>query len=257
MNSNGNLRQSQIGLDRIVRLAWIEKTASLVSAGNDSGTIKSILQDDLEQFFKSSDRAVRGSLDKTITILIKTWLTAPQNLESLRVAGLQLLTRLPQSQHVAVNWGMLMAVYPFWGSVASQAGRLLRLQDTVSAHHIQRRMREQYGERETVSRRARYVVRSFLDWGVLAETGVKGTYSAQTPLDIDDHTLISWLLEALLHTQSTRSVRMKEALTSSAFFPFQLKLIGSEELFAVSPHITIAHDGACGDLIMLEKLPVC
>lgn len=256
MNSKGNLRQAQIGLDRIVRLAWIEKTASLVSAGNDSGTIKSILQDDLEQFFESSDRAVRGSLDKTITILIKTWLTAPRNLESLRVAGLKLLTRLPQSQRIAVNWGMLMAVYPFWGSVASQTGRLLRLQDKVSAHHIQRRMREQYGERETVSRRARYVVRSFLDWGVLAETGVKGTYSARTPLDIDDHTLISWLIEALLHTQSTRSVRMKEALTSPCLFPFKLRLVQSEELLAVSSNIDIISDGTNNDIIQLPEILV-
>ena len=71
-----------------------------------------------------------------------------------------------------------MAVYPFWSGVATQVGRLLRLQGSAAAAHVQRRVREQYGERETVSRAARRVLRSYLDWGVLQETGKKGIYSA-------------------------------------------------------------------------------
>jgi len=54
----------------------------------------------------------------------------------------------------------------------------LRLQGSAAAAHVQRRVREQYGERETVSRAARRVLRSYLDWGVLQETGAKGVYSA-------------------------------------------------------------------------------
>jgi hypothetical protein len=38
-------RLKQIGLDRLVRLAWLEKTSTLVLAANDAKTIKSILQD--------------------------------------------------------------------------------------------------------------------------------------------------------------------------------------------------------------------
>jgi hypothetical protein len=41
---------------------------------------------------------------------------------------------------------------------------------------VQRRVREQYGERETVSRRVHYVLRSFVDWGGLKETAEKGVY---------------------------------------------------------------------------------
>lgn len=47
----------------------------------------------------------------------------------------------------------------------------------VAAAHVQRRVHEQYGERETVSRAARRVLRSFLDWGVLQETESKGIYT--------------------------------------------------------------------------------
>jgi len=71
-----------------------------------------------------------------------------------------------------------MAVYPFWASVATQVGRLLKLQGSVAAAHVQRRMRESYGERETVSRRVRFVLRSYVAWRVLRETGAQGVYSA-------------------------------------------------------------------------------
>ena len=88
-----------------------------------------------------------------------------------------------------------MAVYPFWSGVATQVGRLLRLQGSAAATHVQRRVREQYGERETVSRRARYVMRSYLDWGVLHETGTKGIYTAGSKLSVDDSRLIAWLID--------------------------------------------------------------
>ena len=69
---------------------------------------------------------------------------------------------------------MALAAYPFWGAVAAQTGRLLRLQGTVAAAQVQRRIKEGYGERDTVSRAARRVLRSFIDWRVLTDTATKG-----------------------------------------------------------------------------------
>jgi hypothetical protein len=47
-------------------------------------------------------------------------------------------------------------------------------------------MRELLGERETVSRATRRVLRSLHDWGVLVETKAKGTYGKAEPIRIDD-----------------------------------------------------------------------
>ena len=93
---------------------------------------------------------------------------------------------------------MVSAVYPFWSAVAAQVGCLLRLQGRVSAAQIQRRLREHYGERETVARAARRVLRSFVDWGVVAPTDLKGIYQAGRSLPVDDPGIIAWLLEAAL-----------------------------------------------------------
>jgi hypothetical protein len=244
---------TQIGIDRIVRLAWLEKASSLALAGNDKASIRSALQNDLRGFFLSTNTADRGSMDKTITILLKVWLMVPSKLESLRVEGLEFLKRLPHHERLAIHWGMVMAVYPFWTSVAIQAGRLLRLQGSVAAAHVQRRIREQYGERETVTRAAQRVLRSYLDWGVLQESGAKGVYSAGATLAVDDSRLIAWLAEASLLARANGSAPLKDLIDSPSLFPFRIKPVHAESLVSASSKLDILRHGLDDDLVMLRK----
>jgi len=124
--------------------------------------------------------------------------------------GLDLLQRKPRQDHIAVHWGMIMAVYPFWSAVARQMGRLLRLQG--AAVHVQRRVREQYGEIDTVSRAARRVLRTYLDWGVLQDTNERGVYSAGSTVAVEGDHLIVWLVEAYLQFQNGGSAPLKDVL---------------------------------------------
>jgi hypothetical protein len=231
----------------------LEKVSSLVLAGNDSASIKSTLQSDLQSAFRSANTDVRGSIDKTITILLKIWLTVPSELVSLHVGGLELLKRLPRRDHLAIHWGMAMAVYPFWSGVATQTGRLLKLQGSAAAAHVQRRVREQYGERETVSRAARRVLRSYLDWGVLQETGAKGIYSAGATLAVDDSRLIAWLAEASLRARASGSAPLKDLIDSPSIFPFRLAHISAEHVASLSPRLNILRHGLDDDLVMLRE----
>ena len=75
---------------------------------------------------------------------MKVWLNVPGALEAVRDDGLDLLKSLPRKDQIVVHWGMAMAAYPFWAAVAGNTGRLLRLQGTAAAAHVQRRVREQY-----------------------------------------------------------------------------------------------------------------
>lgn len=251
MISKKGPRLTQVGIDRIVRLRWLKQTASLVLAGNDTATIKSILQSDLRDTFRSDNTTVRGSIDKSITILTKVWSRTPSELESLRVNGLELLKRLPQDNQIVAHWGMIMAVYPFWMNVSNQVGRLLKLQGSFAPVQIQRRIREHYGERETVSRRARYVLSSFVDWGVLKQTSKRGIYTYGTSFTVDDPQLIAWLVEASLHARPSESAPLKELITSPSLFPFKLAAIPSEGLLSASENLDVLRHGLDDDLVML------
>lgn len=255
MTTSRDRRFTQIGIDRLVRLKWLDKTASLCLADNDAEAIGTTLKTDLREHFQTDVSVVRGSIDKSITVLLKVWVRVPAELEPLRSNGLDLLKRLPRRDHVAVHWGMVMAVYPFWANVAAQVGRLLRLQGSVGAAHVQRRLREQYGERETVSRRVRYVLRSFVDWGVLSETEASGVYGAGLSLPIDDTRLVAWLVEASLQARSGTTAPLQDLIGSPSLFPFRLKPIHAENLLAACPHIDLVRHGLDAELLMLRRQP--
>lgn len=246
-------RTDQIGFSQRVRLEWLEQTANFVLGGNDKTAVSDYLQEILKNKVSVGGQAERGNREKIVTILSKVWLTVPAGLESLRGGGIELLKRVPRGDHMAVHWGMVMAVYPFWSGVATQVGRLLRLQGSAAATHVQRRVREQYGERETVSRAARRVLRSYLDWGVLRESGAKGIYIACPSLAVEDSQLIAWLVEASLHARANGSAPLKDLLDSPSLFPFRLKPMHAESLRAASSKLEILRHGLTDDLVMLRK----
>jgi hypothetical protein len=245
-------RIEQIGFSQRVRLEWLEQTANLVLAGNDKTAINDALQMMLKDVVSIGGQAERGNREKIVTILLKVWQTVPVELESLRTEGLELLQRLPRRDHLTIHWGMVTAAYPFWSGVATQVGRLLRLQGSAAAAHVQRRVREQYGERETVSRAARRILRSYLDWGVLKETSTKGVYEAGTALAVDDPKLIVWLVETSLHARPNSSAPLTDLIDSPSFFPLRITQRQAENLFSKSSRLDLVRHGLDNYLVMLN-----
>ncbi len=149
MNRNG-----EVGFGQRIQLDWLERTANLYAAGHTRDEIEESLQAFLQDRLSIGSDAKRGNRALAISILLKVWVVVPTGLESLRDDGLEFLKQLPPKEHLVVHWGMVMAVYPFFQALAETVGRLLRLQGTVAASQVQRRMREQFGERSTVERAA-------------------------------------------------------------------------------------------------------
>ena len=248
-----NRRKAQIGFSQRIRLEWLEQTANLILAGNDKTAVNDSLQELLQDKVSVGGQAVRGNREKIITILLKTWLTIPRGLENLRDEGLSILQGLPRKNRIVVHWGMALAAYPFWGAVAAHTGRLLRLQGTAAAAHVQQRVKEKYGERETASRAARRVLRSYIDWGVLAETQDKGIYAHGKQYLIQDPMLIAWLVEASLYGRPVGSADIKDLLGSPSIFPFRLAHVSAEQVVSLSPRLDILRHGLDDDLVMLRE----
>ncbi len=247
---NSNIKQ--IGFSQRIRIEWLEQTANLVLAGNEISAIREVLNDLLQEKLSVGSAAKRGNRGKSITILMKIWLTVPRGLEMLRDDSLEIFKKLPRENHIAIHWGMTMAVYPFWAAVAAHTGRLLRLQGTLASAHVQRRVQEQYGERSTVKDATRRVLRSFHDWGVLEETDNKGVYKQKLSLHIDNPKLIAWLIQAFLHTRTNRSATISELLDSTSLFPFRLARLSTENLINSSSCLELLHHGLDDDMVMLR-----
>jgi len=240
-----------IGIDRRLQLAWLESTASLYLAGTPPREIGTALRGMLGDKLSVGTAGGRGTLEKTITILVRIWATTPKELRPLRDDGLKLLQVGSSETRVVVHWGMTMAVYPFWGIVADITGRLLKLQGSATIAQILRRIKEQLGERETVTRAAQRVVRSYVDWRVLSDTSEKGMYSMAPQMVVTDERVAAWLIEATLRSGDSDSAPLKVLITSPMIFPFKIgvlpvsRLTGRVELHrqGLDEDILIQHDG--------------
>ena len=145
-----------------------------------------------------------------------------------------------------------MAVYPFFGGVAGVVGKLLRLQDQIGTAQVQRRIREQLGERETVARAARRIYRSFIDWKTLTESGAKGVYQKAAPVRISDPRLSAWLLECVLHANGSVWTPIAALDGHASLFPFALGASGREVL-REHPRLESMRHGLDQELVRLRS----
>ena len=225
-------RAGQIGFSQRIHLDWLEYTANLVLAGNPREEIVAALGERLKEKLSVGNQPERGNRDKAITILTKVWVTVPRELQSLRDEGLGHLQCRGPSDRMLVHWCMCMAVYPFFGTVADAVGRLLRLQGTAGAAQVQRRLREQFGERETVARAARRILRAYIDWGVLLETDEKGMYRGTAKRAIKDRPLAVWSIKAMLLAVGENPRSAPALLRGPRLFPFDMVLPSMTEIEA-------------------------
>jgi hypothetical protein len=217
-------RKNQVGFSQRIQLGWLEQTAILFLAGNSKEEIQTTLQDILQDELSVGSNARWGNRGKSITLLLNIWVSVAPDIEELRDDGLKLFRQTPVSDHLPLHWGMSMAAYPFFGSVAETVGRLLQLQGNVVASQVQRRLREQFGERETVSRAARRILRCFIDWGVLQDTDNRGVYKPTPLKTIENSAIAAWLIEAILLAGDANSKPLQAIIQSPALFPFSVSL---------------------------------
>ncbi|MFC1695233.1 hypothetical protein ACFL1C_03805 [Pseudomonadota bacterium] len=216
-----------VGFNRRVDREWLDHTARMVMAGISEDEIHRELSEYLSGVQSVDSDAKRGSREKTITLLKKTWVNPRKELIPLRDDGLKYLATLPEDQKLAIHWCMTAAAYPFWLDVARVMGRLIFLQGDFHSQEVQRRVREQYGQRETAYRSARYVIYSSRQWGALVKNEDTGFYEPVEQIVLSDPEVIAWVIESQLHASSKSKLMLSECMADPALFPFYLSASSS------------------------------
>ncbi|MEN8217243.1 MAG: hypothetical protein ABFS56_12920 [Pseudomonadota bacterium] len=216
-------RGAPIGFSQPIKQVWLDFTVQRKLEGQSPTEIRAALNDFLSDQVSVGNTSRNSNRQKVISILSKIWVNVPQPIKSFRDEGLALFKRMPESTHVAVHWGMVMAVYPFFATAAENVGRLLRLQQYVSTAQLQKRLREKMGERETVSVAARKLLRCWVQWEVLKDTGKRGIYAEMGTHTISDAQLTTWLLESALIASAGQSAVLHSLVNyTPMLFPFNL-----------------------------------
>jgi hypothetical protein len=249
-------RQRMIGYNRTVKLRWLDETVDLYIAGMSDSDIYEALSERLKDELSVGSTAKRGSREKTITLLLKTWVRVPKPLQALRDEGTTLLQGVRRSERLPFHWGMTVAVYPFWRLVAEVTGRLFRLQGTVTPLQVQRRVKEIMGEREAVARSARYVLRAFADWGVINDSAKKGEYCPTQPVPVVDLDVAAWFLETAAVSRGESASDFQTLVDGPCLFPFRIGKVSPEQL-AKSGRLEVLRHGMEETLVQLRAPRNC
>ena len=246
-------RHESIGIKQVIRFEWMQKTVNLLLAGLDAKKIRQELHDFLADKRGNGSKGERSDQTRTFAVnnLMKIWVSPDSELIPLRDTSLFSL-RENSPIALAIHWGMISAVYPFWFNVARQTGRLLALQEQVTQTQIIGRMKEKYGDRQTVSRYSKYILRSFVAWGVLKDSKIKGCYEKTSVLSITDGNQTILMLEsALLAAPETKGV-LRLLLNNPAFFPFQFPVITGDFVSRHNGRIEVVRYGLDEELLKLK-----
>ena len=246
-------RHEAIGIKQAIRLEWMQKAANLLLAGLDAKTVRQELHKFLAERKGDGSEGKRSDQTRTFVVnnLMKIWVSPEPGLIPFRDASLAFLRENP-STGLAVHWGMVSAVYPFWFNVARQTGRLLALQDQVTQTQIINRLKEQYGDRQTVSRYARFVIRSFVSWGALQDSEAKGCYERSTVANVEDFDLAILMLESALYATLGAKEVLGLLLNNPAFFLFQLPVLTGDFVSQHTERIDVIRYGLDDELLQLK-----
>lgn len=246
-------RHETIGIKQVIFLEWMQKAANLLLVGLDVKTIRQELHEFLAGRKVNGSDSERSDQTRTFAVnnLMRTWISPEPDLTLFRDASLAFLKEHP-SMTMAVHWGMISAAYPFWFNVARQTGRLLALQDKVTQNQIIYRLKEQYGDRQTISRYAKYIIRSFVAWGVLKDSATKGCYEKSASLGIADINMVILMLETALLAVPEAKGELGVLLNNPAFFPFQLPIITGDTVLQRSGRIDVVRYGLDDNLLKLK-----
>lgn len=244
-----------IGIKQTIRLEWMEKTANLILAGLPAEKVRQELTRYLANRRGSGLELPRSEHDcrLAVAILMNCWVNPLPKLpeiEDLRTQGL-LLLREGVEDHTAIHFGILCAAYPYWFNIAVQTGRLFNLQDAVTASQIVTRLKEIYGDRQTIMRTSRYVLRSFIAWDLIRDSARKGNYIKSEPIHIHDMRNVAFLLLSAFYAMGNPQADFNVILHSPAFFAFNMPSIAAETLHQLSDNIEIAQIGA--DVLVMKK----
>lgn len=247
-------RHEKLGIKQTIRIEWMDRVLRMLLAGMSEAEIRQDLDSYLSSQKQSGGIGERGEKAYRMAIrILSSWFSPEDELIKFRDDALSVAGKLNPEMWLPLHWAVISASYPFWFNVARQVGRLLNLQDHITQVQIINRLKEQYGDRETVARNARYAVRSFVAWRVLKDLKAKGCYERANPITITDHDLSILLLESALHANPEGKAALAMLLNAPAFFPFQLPVMTGDFVAQRAPRIEVVRYGLNDDLLTLRE----
>jgi hypothetical protein len=172
-----------------------------------------------------------------VTLLMNIWVSPKPELIDLRDRLLKLIN-IGEFEPVC-HWAMIASAYPFWFNMSYVFGSLFKLQGQIKKSQVMSRTYEILGERNTIERCSRYVIRSFVSWDIIKDKEKVGYYEQGKSIDISDIGLASILVETMLNAVPEQRMALRSILDCPAFFLFKLPSITGSQISQVNKNLSV------------------
>ncbi len=243
-------RHDKLGIKQTIQKHWMDHVVKMMLAGLKEKEIRAELDE-----YLAREKPYMGAVPKThsfIKTILASWFAPDKDLIPFRDYVLGVIQNEKPQKWLPYHWAIISASYPFWFNTAKQTGRLLNLQKQATQVQIISRIKEHYGDRESVVRNARFVIRSFVAWDVLKDFKVKGCYKQSAQMEITQPNLAIILYEAALHADKDGKAALGLLKNNPAFFPFQLPVLTGDYILQQSNTIDVVRYGLDDELLKLK-----
>ncbi len=242
--------KTDIGFGKKIRVAWLDSALDHAGSGKSFDQVRDALAKEI-----SANNSGPEAIRKIQTALKRVWFAPPDYCLPLRNDALRLFRKNDSpATRLLLHWGMSIAAYPFIGSVAESLGRLLKLQKEARIADVERRIREQHGDRAFVKRITHYNISSFLDWGVVAETKQRGVYHSTKLTRPHSGEQLAWLAEGLLISRDKTQIAFSELCNHPALFPIALAGLNASVLQG-HPRLRCERQSLNQEFVFLDAAP--
>jgi len=234
------MKTSLIGIKQEIKLDWMDFALNCRLSGLDAKQTRSELFKLISSSFtKGPAKSTKSEITskEATNIIMNSWITPKKHVLEFCNHSLSAIQKDSELNRIAIHWSMLSAAYPFWFNTSSCIGRLFNFQDKVSLQQIMKRLIENYGDRETITRSGRRVIRSLVEWGLIFDCDTRGSYTQASPIPISDVNLVEIFIEMVLITTGKKNITFEEFVSLPGLFPFKIKPAAVSALQKGSPRI--------------------
>ncbi len=210
---------SLVGFDRKIKVEWLDAVADRAAQGSDPAQVRLFLHEILKK-----EHPGETARKKTITVLMRIWVMVPDGRRPMQEEAFALLREVPMRDRIWLHWGMVVLAYPLFWDTATAIGRLVKLQGDFRLAQLHRRLVDNWGERSTVKRAFRRIVRSMVDWQALRQTERRGQFVTNARLATKSKALELWMLKAAHVASGRKTIECSELLNLPSLFPFKVTI---------------------------------
>lgn len=231
-----------VGLSRNIKLAWLNKAATLYGENLTKDQYKEAINNYLA-FEISSPTNLR----KTREILMQIWFYSEDHIISANRAKAYELLCAYADCAVEIHWCMLLLVYPVFADICKLTGRIADFNETVILKQLKQKLYDEWGERSTLYHSTDKIITTMKDLGVIS-ADKPGVYHIICREVKNDHAVM-FLLYTAMKVDGGSYYSFNDLNSFNSLFPFRYNI--SEKILMEQDSLSINNLG--GELTVSLK----